>query len=66
MVSASQNAQTQVLPLDYLDVNFTIDKHIRYRTRVFAAEYVIIFSYYQGGCVFDINQQLQFSTYKQK
>lgn len=38
MVSTSQNAQTEVYPLDYLNVNSTIDKPIRYRTRVFAAE----------------------------
>lgn len=43
MVSASKNEPRPGYQLDYLAVNSTTDKHLRYRTRIFAAEYVWLF-----------------------
>lgn len=40
MVSSSKKSPNGVYASDYSRSNFSRDKHLRYRTRVFAAEYV--------------------------
>lgn len=48
MVSSSEGPPVQGYTLDYSGLNFSRDKHLRYRTRVFAAEYVtILLPFYQ-------------------
>lgn len=59
MVSSSEVPQNRHYMGDYSSPNFSRDKHLRYRTRVFAAEYVTCFCYLLSN----ISSQLFYFTW---